>query len=220
MTLEIGAAVAGGGSGRRSISFFAAGIGVMFLLFAVSGRGSLLIEERESGILSRMLTAGVGLTPLLAGRWLYLTSLGFVQVTLMFAWGSVAFGLELWTLYRLAGFLSMTAVTAAAAAALGLLLSVVCRTRTQLGGVSVVLVLAMSALGGSLFPRFLMPDAMRRLGLATFNAWALDGYQKVFWHEAPLGELWPQLTVLAATAGVLLVAARALAARSIRGVEL
>jgi hypothetical protein len=42
----------------------------------------------------------------------------------------------------------------------------------------------MSALGGSMFPRFQMTDAMQRLGLLTFNAWALDGYVKVFWRNA------------------------------------
>ena len=33
-----------------------------------------------------------------------------------------------------------------------------------------------------------------------FNAWALDGYVKVFWRDAPLGDLLPQLGVLAAYA--------------------
>ena len=205
------------GGDDRSISFFAAGIGVMFLLFAVSGRGSLLIEERRSGVLSRMMSSGVGLTPVLAGRWLYLASLGFVQVTLMFVWGSIAFGLDLWTPHRLTGFLVMTVAAVAAAAGLGLLLSVVCRTRAQLSGVAVLLVLAMSAVGGSLFPRFLMPEGMRRLGLMTFNAWALDGYQKVFWYESPLVDLWPQVTFLAAVAAGLLALSRVLASRSLRG---
>ena len=33
------------------------GIGVMFLMFAVSGRSAILIEERENGVLSRMLAS-------------------------------------------------------------------------------------------------------------------------------------------------------------------
>ena len=44
----------------------------------------------------------------------------------------------------------------------------------------------MSALGGSMFPRFLMSETMQQFGLVTFNAWALDGYLKVFWRNAPL----------------------------------
>ena len=38
-----------------------------------------------------------------------------------------------------------------------------------------------------MFPRFLMSETMQKFGLLTFNAWALDGYLKVFWRDAPSG---------------------------------
>ena len=75
--------------------------------------------------------------------------------------------------------------------AFGLFLASTCRTRAQLGGISLLIILVMSSLGGSMFPRYLMPAGMQKAGLATFNAWALDGYIKVFWREAPLGALLP-----------------------------
>jgi ABC-2 type transport system permease protein len=53
-----------------------------------------------------------------------------------------------------------------------------------------------------------MSDTMQRIGLVTFNAWALDGYLKVFWRQAPLVDLWPQVVVLAMMAAVFLAAAR------------
>ena len=203
-----------GRAGKRpSIAFFAAGIGVMFLLFSLSGRAGLLIEEREAGVLSRVLASGLGLSRLLAGRWLFLTLLGFVQVSLMFCWGAAVFGLELFTPRHLAGFALMSAVTSASAAAFGLLLAAACRTRAQLTGVSAVVVLVMSALGGSMFPRFLMPEALQRAGLLTFNAWALDGYQAVFWYEAAPTQLWPQVLVLGALTPLFLTGARLLAGR-------
>ena len=37
---------------------------------------------------------------------------------------------------------------------------------------------------------------MQKIGLVTFNAWALDGYLKVFWRNAPIWQLWPQVAVL------------------------
>ena len=57
-------------------------------------------------------------------------------------------------------------------------------------------------------------DALR---LVTFNAWALDGYQKVFWYETELVALWPQVSVLAGLGVVFLVTARRLARRWERG---
>jgi len=54
---------------------------------------------------------------------------------------------------------------------------------------------------------------MQKMGLFTFNAWALDGYIKVFWRDAPLTALWPQLAVLTALTAVFLIVARLLARR-------
>lgn len=207
-----------GGEGKSpSVAFFAAGIGVMFLLFSVSGRSAILIEERESGILARLLTSRMSLRQLILGRWLFLLALGTVQVTAMFVWGAAVFGLDLWTPGRLTGFAIMTVAAAAAAAGFGLLLATACRSRAQLNGISSVVVLVMSALGGSMFPRFLMPETLQRVGLLTFNAWALDGYQKVFWYERELVDLWPQVTVLCVLAALFLVIAGGLADRWVRG---
>jgi linearmycin/streptolysin S transport system permease protein len=194
------------------ISFYAAGIGVMFLLFsAVGGAGGALLEEAESGTLERLLSTNIGMTGLLAGKWLFLMLIGTAQLTVMFLWGRVAFGLPLFS--HIPGFVVMTLVTASAAAALGLVLASLARTRAQLSGFSTLLILTMSALGGSMFPRFLMSEAMQRMGLITFNAWALDGYLKVFWRNAALWELWPQVLVLSALAGTFLSLARLLARR-------
>ena len=107
----------------------------------------------------------------------------------------------------------MTVVTAAAAAALGLVLATLARSRGQLSGFSTILILTMSALGGSMFPRFLMSETMQKMGLVTFNAWALDGYLKVFWRNAPIWQLWPQVGVLVALTVVFLSLARLLARR-------
>jgi len=194
------------------ISFYAAGIGVMFLLFAmVSGAGGTLLDEVESGTLERLLSTRIGMTGLLTGKWLLLTIIGFGQICVMFLWARVAFQLPLFS--HVPGFITMTAVTAGAAAALGLVLATLAQTRGQLSGFSTILILTMSALGGSMFPRFLMSEGMQKVGLLTFNAWALDGYLKVFWRNAPLWQLWPQVSVLAALTGTFMVVARLLARR-------
>ena len=194
------------------ISFYAAGIGVMFLLFsAVAGAGGALLEEAESGTLERLLSTNIGMGGLLAGKWMFLSLVGAAQLAVMFLWGWAMFRLPLFN--HLPGFFVMTGVTAAAAAALGLVLATLARSRAQLSGFSTILILTMSALGGSMFPRFLMTESMQQLGLLTFNAWALDGYLKVFWRSAPVWQLWPQVLVLTALTVVFLTLARVLARR-------
>jgi ABC-2 type transport system permease protein len=107
----------------------------------------------------------------------------------------------------------MTLFTAAAASAFGLMLATLAKTRAQLSGIGTILILTMSALGGSMFPRFLMSETMQKIGLMTFNAWALDGYLKVFWRDAPVWQLWPQVLVLTVIAAALLSLARVFARR-------
>jgi ABC-2 type transport system permease protein len=194
------------------ISFYAAGIGVMFLLFSsVNGAGGTLLEEVESGTLERLLSTKIGMTGVLLGKWMLLALIGFLQLCVMFLWARIAFQLPLFS--HIPGFVVMTAITAAAAAALGLVLATLAKSRGQLSGFSTILILTMSALGGSMFPRFLMSESMQKIGLVTFNAWALDGYLKVFWRDAPVWQLWPQLAVLVMLTTVFLGLARMLARR-------
>jgi ABC-2 type transport system permease protein len=191
------------------IAFYAAGLGVMFLLFSAAGAGGALIEEVETGTFDRILSTRVSMNVLLGGKLVYLAGLAATQLLVMFLWGALVFGLTMrghWV-----GFAIMTFSTALAASTFGLLLAAISRSRMQLVAISNLAVLVMSALGGSMFPRFLMPPLMQRFGLVTLNAWAIDGFQKVFWREEPLNHLWPQVLVLTAIAVVFFTLARRIA---------
>jgi ABC-2 type transport system permease protein len=199
------------GKTESLVSFYAAGVGVMFLLFSVSGASGSLLDEMDTGTLDRVLSTRLGMSGLLTAKWIFISLTGVMQLTVMFLWGRIAFGLDL--LHHLPGFFVMTIFTAAAAAGFGLMLATLARTRAQLSGMSTIIILTMSALGGSMFPRFLMSETMQRFGLFTFNAWALDGYLKVFWRDAAIWALWPQVLVLAALTAVFLALARTFARR-------
>ena len=54
------------------------------------------------------------------------------------------------------------------------------------------------------------------LRCVTFNAWALDGYRKIFWYQVEPHALAPQLAVLAASCVLFLAIARVLVARGTR----
>jgi ABC-2 type transport system permease protein len=201
------------GQNKRSpmISFYAAGVGVMFLLFTASGSAGALLDEAESGTLDRVLSSRVTMTTLLAGKLAFNTLLAFTQLVVMFLWAWAVFKLDLFT--HIPGFVVMGLCTAFAVAAFGMLLASICRTRAQLGALSTLLILTMSAVGGSMFPRFLMPEAMQKAGLWTINAWAIDGFTKVFWRDLPVRELWPQVCVLLAVGIVLFGLSRRIARR-------
>ena len=184
----------GGPDRKASTAYFAAGLGVLFLMLSISNRAGMMLEERDNGTLERMLSTQLGLNTYLAGRALFLALLGLLQITVMFLWAALAFDLPLWS--HLPGFIVMALLSAISAAGFGLMLALLCRTREQLTAASIVVVLILAAIGGNLFPRFLMPGWLESLGWYTFNAWALDGFQQVFWYDAPLGALGRHVVVL------------------------
>jgi ABC-2 type transport system permease protein len=193
------------------ISFYAAAIGVMFLLFTTSGAAGALLDEAESGTLDRVLSSHITMTSLLLGKLAFNALLAFSQLVVMFLWGWAVFRLDFWS--HIPGFIVMGVVTAVAVAAFGLLLASICRTRAQLGALSTLVILIMSSIGGSMFPRYLMPESMQKAGLLTINAWAIDGFTKIFWRDEPISHLWPQVSVLVAVALVLFAVARRIARR-------
>lgn len=203
--------VVGETQNKPILSFYAAAVGVMFLLFTSSAAAGSLLDEAECGTLDRVLSTRVTMTRLLAGKLTYNLLLAFSQLALMFLWAWLIFHVDL--PHHLAGFAIMGLTTAFAVAAFGIFLASFCHTRAQLGSISTLLVLLMSSLGGSMFPRYLMPAAMQKAGLFTLNAWAIDGFQKVFWYDLPLQQLWPQVSVLLLSGACLFLAARHFARR-------
>ncbi len=193
------------------IAMYAAGIAVMFSLFSTTTSSGSLLEERENSTLERLLCSKLSVDQLLMGKWLYLSCLGFVQITLMFLFGWLVFGVDV--LSHLDGFFVMTVTTSAAAASFALMIATACKTRVQLGWLSTIVILVMSALGGSMVPRYLMSESVQRVGMLTFNAWALEGYNKVFWRGLGVRELNQELAVLLGSAFIMLVIARVLISR-------
>lgn len=203
--------VIGGKKTNPVVAMYAAGIAVMFLLFSATTASGSLLEERENSTLDRLLCSRLTMDQLLLGKWAYLTLIGSIQMALMFTWGAIVFGIDL--LHHLDGFVALTLVTAGAAASFALMLAALCTSRMQLGWVSTIVILSMSALGGSMVPRYLMSETIQKAGLLTFNAWALEGYNKLFWRELPLADLKLELAVLLGCGFLFIVAARLFAVR-------
>jgi ABC-2 type transport system permease protein len=204
-------AVLGESQNKPMISYYAAAVGVMFLLFTASGSAGSLLDEADSGTLDRVLSSRINMTTLLAGKLTYNMFLAFAQLTAMFVFGWALFHVDLWS--HVPGFLVMGLSTAFAVAAFGMLLASLAKTRAQLGAISTLLILTMSSIGGSMFPKYLMSPAMQKAGLFTLNSWAIDGFTKVFWRDQPVTALWPQVAVLLGAGAVLFLLARRFARR-------
>lgn len=184
-------------SGLKTLNTFdiqTPGFAVMFLLFGVMIGAEGLLEERDKGTLGRLLVAPISKTSIMGGKLAAQFAVSISQITLLFAIGHFAFGMDLGN--SLPGLALMVAMTAFTATTFGLLLAAIARTRRQASAIGILTILLMSALGGSWWPLDIVPDFMQKLGHITINAWALDGIRGLILHGEGFSDILPQAGVL------------------------
>ncbi len=174
------------------------GIAVMMLLFGLVAAGGTLLEEHDQGTLQRLRLAPEGGATILLGKFLFTATLGYAQILVLFLYGGLVFSIPVFRDPLAIAVHSLAVVIAATG--LGLVLAVYARSRKQLEGFSTLVILVMSALGGSWFPLIATPEWYRKLGHFTLNAWAMDGYQGILWYGKGLSGIWLELLVLLAIA--------------------
>jgi ABC-2 type transport system permease protein len=175
-----------------------AGMAVMMLLFGLIHCGGTLLEEAELGTLDRLRLAPGATPAILGGKILYTWIIGLSQLVILFLYGNLVFDVPIFRAPL--ALVVLSATTAAAVTGFGVLFAVIARSRKQLEGLSTIVVLTMSALGGSWWPLAITPDWYQFLGHFTINAWAMDGYQGIFWYGKGLSGILLPVGVLAGVA--------------------
>jgi len=161
------------------------GFAVMFLLFTAVQSGAIsLIKEQEAGTLRRLVTAPISKAEIIGGKIASTFIRGFVQLTVLIYFGHVVFDLDLGS-DILALFVLIAAVTMASTG-LGLLVAVHVKTVDQADSVALLLVMLMSAIGGSWWPLSLQPQFMQDMAHFTITAWAMDGFYDLLYFDMGL----------------------------------
>jgi len=155
--------------------------------------GSVLREKRE-GTFRRLLVAPMSHMVMLAGKLIPYYLINIVQIAIMLGVSSLLFKMSLG--HSTAGLVVVSLAAAATATGLGVLVAAVARTEAQIWGLTVLLLLTLSTLGGCFIPRFIMPEWLRTVGLVTPHAWALDAYQDLLVRGYGLWEVLPKVGTL------------------------
>lgn len=144
-----------------------AGTAIMMLLFSIAGIGGGLLEEKEAGTLKRLLYSPVKATDVLFGKMLAALLISILQLGIMFVFSWLVFGLPIFK--DIISLLLMIIATAFAVSSFGIFLVSIAKSRQQLQGYSTIIIMLMSALGGSMIPLFIMPEIMQKIAVFSVN---------------------------------------------------
>lgn len=188
---------------RNMFDWILPGMGIFFLMFAAVNAAADIHRERAGGTLRRLLAAPLGPADVLVSKWAYAMLNGLLQLLVLLAAGRVLFKMNLgpdpW---------SLPVVAAASAAMLGSLylpLALLTRNEKQMGSLGTGLTLVLGMVGGSFVPIDNLPGALRVLGEAAPNAWAVRAITEVVARNQGLDVVLPLILRLLGAAAALLL---------------
>lgn len=170
------------------------GYALMFMLFGIMNGAVMFLEEKESGTFRRLLITPIRKWSLLFGKLFAQFIVGVVQMIVLFIFGYFVFKLTLGS--SLFGLFLLICAAVFAAVSLGALLSAFVKTRVQATSISILCILAMSALGGSWWPLWITPDWMQNLAHITITAWGMEGFQDLMLYGKNLIDILPKIGAL------------------------
>jgi len=198
----------------QSVTYYIGATAILFLLFSAMQGAAISLDERKSGISDRLLVGPAGAIAMLTGKFLFLTLIGTIQAVIIVAVAHFAFGVPI------AAHLSSLALacigSAALASAIALLVASLSGSSAQMNTVSTFIVLLFSAIGGSMVPRFMMPDWLQSLGRFTPNHWSIEAFYGILARGQSAFDLLHVWTILFGGAALLLLLAAFISHRMMR----
>jgi ABC-2 type transport system permease protein len=160
------------------------GTAIMMLLFSVVAVGASMLDEKQEGTLKKLLYSPLQPNHILFGKMIYANLIAMMQLSVMFLFAKLAFGLDIFP--HLLSILLMIISTAYACSSFGVLLASIAKSRQQVQGISTLIVLVMSCIGGSMIPTFAMPAFMQKISVFSVNYWGIQGFYDIFWRKLPV----------------------------------
>jgi ABC-2 type transport system permease protein len=171
-----------------------AGTAILMLLFSVAGVGTSILEEKENGTINRLLYSPLKGSSILYGKMLFAFFISVLQLTSMFLFAWLIFNMDLSV--NIPALILMIIATAFAVSGLGIFLAAIAKTRQQAQNLSTIIILIMSAIGGSMIPLFIMPAILQKIALLSLNYWGIQGFYDIFWRNLPLEAILPKILIL------------------------
>jgi len=190
---------------------------VMALLFVATRSMGDIFEEQNNGMLKRQLSTPMGIGMIVGAKTVFGVVFGVIVMMVLGAIGLVL-GWISPPVDLLAAVLLGISFSLAACGFLALVLSLV-RTEKQAGILGWLVIMGMSAIGGSMMPIDNMPAPLQAAARYTINFWAVDGYTRLVYSGEGLNDIMGNIVRLLIIGAVTIMVAQALLVRRFREVS-
>jgi ABC-2 type transport system permease protein len=165
-----------------------------FSIAGLLGAATILVEERKSRSLQRLLTTPISKAGILIGHFLAMFIMIFAQIFLLIAFGQLF--LQLDYLGQWEATLVLAVATSMSVAGLGLLIGALAKTQENAIVLSLVPMFVLSGLGGAWVPLEFTSETVQTIGHFTPVAWVMDGFKTILARGQGLETVWLPAVVL------------------------
>ncbi|NOG96339.1 MAG: ABC transporter permease [Ignavibacteriae bacterium] len=174
------------------------GWAMMFLLFTLTATATSLFEEKQEGSLKRLMCMPVKRSHILWSKYIFSISLGVVQLFTMFIFAWLFYDVDIFSNFL--NLLIVVIASASAAVAFGMIITSFAKSINQASGIATLIILVMSALGGSWFPIVFFPEWIQVIAKGTITYWSVEAFLQVLWRQADFSAIALHVLILFSTA--------------------
>ncbi len=153
------------------------GMMVQFAIAGLIGAAEVLVLERKSGSLKRLLTTSTSRWDIMLGHYLAMFLMIFTQIAILIIFAQVF--LDVPYLRAPLATLLVAVCTALFTGSMGLLIGTLAKKPEQAVVMSLIPMFILSGLGGAWVPLEFTSETFQTIGHFTPVAWAMDGFQNI-----------------------------------------
>jgi ABC-2 type transport system permease protein len=187
-----------GGNPFTSFAHTSPGMMLQFAIAGLLGAAQVIVNERKSRTLQRLLTTPITRVQVLIGHYLAIVLIILCQLLLLIVFGQLILKLNYFS--HLPATLVMALTTALCVGALGLLIGAFARTEEQAVIFTMIPMFVLAGLGGAWVPLEVTGAAFQAVGHLSPVAWAMDGFKDILLRGGGMELVWlPALALLGYT---------------------
>jgi ABC-2 type transport system permease protein len=164
-------------SKSASLAHYSPGMMLQFAIASLLTAAQVLVSERKSRALQRLLTTATNRIHILLGHYLAIFGVLLLQFIILIAFGS--FVLKVDYLREPVAILVVATSAALCIAAMGLFIGVIAKSEDQVVVLSLLPMFLLSGFGGAWVPLEVTGEVFQAIGHFSPVAWAMDGFKNI-----------------------------------------